>query len=76
MVSTVSAYIGYVDVDVELDDFDTDELIEELERRGADIPASNDVIYLIHSLYEKRRMGIDYTRELDDIIYQAIGRIS
>ena len=29
-----TAYVGEVDVEVELDDIDTDDLIEELERRG------------------------------------------
>jgi hypothetical protein len=31
---TVSVDVGYVDVDVDLDDFDDDELADELEHRG------------------------------------------
>jgi hypothetical protein len=32
-MKTISAYIGHVDVEIDLDDFDTEDLIEELRSR-------------------------------------------
>lgn len=73
---TVETYVGYVEVDVELDDFDTDELKEELERRGEHVFDSLYAQGLLRDLYEKRRNGQDFAYELDEIIYQALGRVS
>lgn len=64
-----------VELEVELDNFDTDDLIEELERRGSETVAYGSSKELINSIYEKRRNSKDYQRELDDLIYLAIGRI-
>ena len=69
-------YVGYIDVDVDLEDFDTDDLKDELARRGCEIVASGYMGELLRAVYEKRRAGQDYTYELDTLIYQAIGRIS
>lgn len=68
-------YVGnYVDVD--LDDFDTDDLIEELEKRGKGFEVdSHTPSELVTAIYEKRRLGKDYQRELDDLIYIAIGKV-
>lgn len=66
----------YVEVDVDLDDFDTEDLIEELERRGETYTENSYVLDLIKALYEKRRNGQDYNWELDEIIHQTIGRVS
>ena len=66
----------YVDVDVDLDDFDTDDLIEELEKRGKGLEvASRSGTELITAIYQKRRNGRDYQQELDELIYIAIGKI-
>jgi len=66
----------YVDVDVDLDDFDTDDLIEELEKRGKGLEvASRTGTELITAIYQKRRNGRDYQQELDELIYIAIGKI-
>lgn len=65
-----------VEVDVDLDDFDTDDLIEELERRGKGFEvASHSGTELVTAIFEKRRTGQDYQKELDELIYVAIGRI-
>jgi hypothetical protein len=64
-----------VEVDVDLADFDTDDLIDELESRGAggnDFGDGKDVLLRI---YEKRRLGQDYQRELDELIYLGLGKI-
>ena len=69
-------YVGYIDVDVDLEDFDTEDLKDELKRRNesvADYGYTND---LIRALYEKRRAGQNFDYELDEILYQTIGRIS
>ena len=66
----------YVEVEVELSDFDTDDLIEELESRGKGMEvASQSGTELLTTIYEKRRLGQDYQRELDELIYVGIGKI-
>ena len=65
-----------VEVDVDLDDFDDYDLIEELERRGKGSEiASKSGTELLTSIYLKRRLGQDYQRELDELIYVGIGKI-
>lgn len=68
-----------VDVDVELSDFDDDDLIEELERRGLDLNTKfvdgDTMRDYLTTLYEKRRLGQDYQAELDKLIYYGLGRI-
>lgn len=66
-----------VEVDVDLEDFDTDDLIEELERRGRSSNESEyDVTELLAAIWHKRRLGQDYNQELDNLIYQALGKIA
>lgn len=66
----------YVEVEVDLEDFDTDDLIEELESRGRGLEVGSQTgTELITSIYQKRRLGQDYQRELDELIYIGIGRI-
>ena len=65
-----------VEIDVELDDFDDQDLIDELERRGRGFEvAGRAPTDLVRTIYEKRRTGRDYQQELDELIYVAIGRI-
>jgi hypothetical protein len=66
-----------VEVDVDLSDFDTDDLLEELEDRGA-LPADSqgDAKDLLTAIWMKRRMGrTDYQTELDQLIYAGLGKI-
>ncbi|WP_252109088.1 MULTISPECIES: hypothetical protein [unclassified Halomonas] len=77
-----------VEVNVSLEDFDTDDLLEELKERGAKLetiglPDGYDPVegrstaQLADALYEARRNGND-ARALelcDRLIYAAIGRI-
>jgi len=66
----------YVEVDVDLTDFDTYDLIEELEKRGKGFEVDSDTpSELVTKIYELRRTGRDYQRELDELIYVAIGRV-
>jgi hypothetical protein len=64
----------YVTVDVDLSDFDTDELVEELESRG-EVIGGYENNSLVTAIYEKRRLGQDYQTELDTLIYEVTGRI-
>lgn len=64
-----------VEVDVDLGDFDTDDLIEELESRGSGVLGYGDGQDVLRSIYEKRRLGQDYQFELDALIYLGLGRI-
>jgi hypothetical protein len=66
----------YVSVDVDLEDFSDDQLVEELGLRGYqtykdEIPKDE----LIESIYLKRRLGQDYQADLDRLIYTTIGRV-
>ena len=62
-----------VEVEVDLSDFDTDELVAELQERDHDV--SSDTKLLLTKIYEQRKMGLDYQRELDELIWQTIGRM-
>jgi len=64
-----------VEVDVDLADFDTDDLVDELQSRGAGVTDYGDGKELITAIWLKRRMGQDYQTELDQLIYNGIGKI-
>ena len=68
-----------VEVDVELSDFDDDELLDELESRGLDLNSkyiSGDQMQeLLTQVWIKRREGREYQRDLDDLIYYGLGKI-
>ena len=68
-----------VEVDVELSDFDTDDLIEELESRGElssrNGPGPYESNELVEQIWMLRRNGKDYQRQLDNLIYQVTGHI-
>lgn len=62
-----------VGVDVELSEFDTEDLIEELESRGGYL--DHDVKDIVAGIWQKRRLGNDFSRELDELVYQVLGKI-
>jgi hypothetical protein len=64
-----------VEVDVDLSDFDTEDLIEELESRGAGATDYGDGKDILMAIYEKRRLGQDYQTELETLIYLGLGKI-
>jgi len=64
-----------VEVEIDLEDFDTDELVEELERRGSGTTEFGDGKELLTAIYEKRRLGRDYQHELDQLIWCGLGKI-
>jgi len=63
-----------VEVDVDLSDFDTDDLIEELESRGAGATDYGDGKEILQTVYEKRRLGQDYQQELEQLIWLGLGK--
>ncbi len=65
----------HVEVDVDLSEFDTDDLVEELESRGAGTTEYGDGRDILLSIYEKRRLGKDYQTELDELIWLGLGKV-
>jgi hypothetical protein len=66
-----------VEVDVDLGDFDTEDLREELESRG-ELPVEygGNATELLQAIWLKRRVGrTDYQQELDQLIYAGLGRV-
>ena len=64
-----------VEVDVDLSDFDTDDLIEELESRGSGALDYGEGKEVLRAIYEKRRLGQDYQTELDQLIWLGLGKV-
>jgi hypothetical protein len=65
-----------VEVDVDLVDFDTDDLIEELELRGALPPEEHgDARNIVEQIYYLRRQGQPYEHLMDSLIYAVMGRV-
>lgn len=68
-----------VDVDDLLDEIDTEDLITELERRGNDYNTqyvdSNEARLKLTKIWELRRQGKDYDKELDELIYYVLGKV-
>jgi polyhydroxyalkanoate synthesis regulator phasin len=62
-----------VEVDIDLTDFETEDLIDELENRGhMSDTASKEIV---ETIYQKRRNGKDFSYELDQLIYTVLGKI-
>ena len=69
-----------VEVDVDMSEFDTDDLIEELETRGRDYNTkgvdADEMRLLLEAIWLKRRLGNqDYQTELDQLIYGVLGHV-
>lgn len=66
-----------VEVEVDLDEFDDDDIIEEMERRNLSVVTSPDEARsLLEEIYYKRVMNKDFTAELDRYFYLTLGRIA
>ena len=68
-----------VEVDIDLRDFETDDLLDELESRGElssrNGPGPYDSNEIVEQIWMRRRNGQDYQNLLDNLIYQVTGRI-
>jgi hypothetical protein len=71
--------MAYVEVEVELSDFDDDELLEEIASRGLGIAVpeaeGSETHQLITTIWLKRRLGVDYDADIDALIYHVIGKV-
>jgi hypothetical protein len=63
-----------VEVDVDMSEFDTEDLIEELKLRGRYAPTMGNTEELIDKIFQLRRLGKPYERELDEYLYMRTGR--
>ena len=71
----VSVYTE-VEVDVDLDDLDTEDLIEELERRGKlPVESGGDAEEILEEIWLRRRNGQDYDYLVDQLIYKVLGKV-
>jgi hypothetical protein len=70
--------MAYITVDVDLDQIDDDDLLDEVKYRNlsvGDYATSEQMNEIITAIWQKRREGKDYQKELDDLIYHGIGKI-
>ena len=71
----------YVQAEVEIDlsEFDDDELLDELESRGLDLNSpyvsGDQMRELIEQLWLNRRTGKPYGEVIDQIIYYGLGKV-
>ena len=68
----------YVEVDVDLDEFDDNELLDEIERRKLSVldASPDEARRLLEEIYYKRVMNKDFTAELDRYFYLTLGRLA
>jgi hypothetical protein len=68
-----------VEVDVDLSDFDTEDLVDELKSRGYDYNTEgvdgDDMRELLEAIWYKRRLNKDYQPELEKLIWEVLGKI-
>ena len=66
-----------VEVDVDLSEFETDDLLDELaSRRSLPQEANENSKELLEAIWLKRRLGNhNYRDELDKLIYAVLGKI-
>ena len=76
----MSRYIT-TEVEIDLSEFDIEDLVEELESRGHDF-VKNDILLgdgngnsLLEKIYQKRRTGSNFDAELDQFLQLSLGRI-
>ena len=64
-----------IEVDVDLEDFSTEDLITELTSRENSVLSHNHK-QLIEKIYQLRRFKLNYQPELDALIYNVLGKIA
>lgn len=71
---TVTVYKDVeVEVDVDLEEFEDEELLDELASRGMAI--SSESTSIIEQIWQLRRTNQPYDHLMDDLIYDTIGKI-
>jgi len=61
-----------IEVDVDISDFETTDLIEELELRG--IAIDDSMKEMVNKIYQKKRLNQNYEPELNELIYSVLGK--
>lgn len=70
-----------VQVDVDLSDFDDDDIVEEFERRGLEDqlpdrgPVSEEIRETVEKIWQLKRTGLSIEQEINKLCYQVLGRI-
>ena len=66
-----------VEVDVDISEFETEDLLDELASRGSLPQEADDTSKeLLEAIWLKRRLGNhNYQTELDQLIYQVLGHV-
>jgi len=69
--------MAYMEVEIDLESFDDDELLDEIKLRKLDQASlvGGECEHLVTAIWLKRRVGVDYQQELDELIYSVIGKI-
>lgn len=67
----------YVEVEVDLNEFSDEELLQELGRRQIELDDNSAAEFkdLVEKIYLKRIFGLDFVKEVDHLIYAVLGRI-
>ena len=71
--------MAYVEVEVDLADIDTKDLVAELKKRQLnefDDFTAGSIKILVQRIFELRRDKKDYTYQLNTLFYNVIGRIT
>ena len=63
-----------VEVDIDLNEFTDQELLEELAERGLISESHGNGDDLIDKIFHLRRQGKSYVKELDEYLYKMTGR--
>ena len=65
-----------IDTDEILSGIDTEDLIDELKSRNGFEETFSETLYnFLMVIYNKKRCGQDYSKDLDELIYQYLGKI-
>jgi len=64
---------AYVNVEVDIGEFDDEVLLEEVEARKIGI--NEDTKDLITEIWNLRRTGKNYDHLVDELIYKSIGKV-
>ena len=69
--------MAYISVDIELDEFDDDELIKEVKSRGFQVVEDNStsIDEDLEQIYLLRRRGLPYDHLMDAYIYKVLGKV-
>jgi len=63
----------YVDLDVDLEEWSTEELIEEIRSREDESFEGEESV--LNTICNKIKLGQNYEQEIRDLIYHKLGRI-